>query len=139
MDHALTLFGEPESITADIRIVRDNAVADDFFDVVLHYPNKLRATLSSSILAAAPRPRFVLQGSLGTFVKQSFDPQEIGLRFGRIPAEGPWGAEPEENWGVLTIPDGEGFKTRRIPGAPWTIAISTRIFATLCWGERNWW
>jgi scyllo-inositol 2-dehydrogenase (NADP+) len=118
VDHAMTLFGEPDSITADIRIVRDNAVADDCFDVILHYPNKLRATLSSSILAAALRPRFVLQGTRGTFVKRSFDPQEIALRFDRIPAEDPWGAEPEENWGVLTIPDGEGFKTRRIPGAP---------------------
>jgi scyllo-inositol 2-dehydrogenase (NADP+) len=117
VDHAMTLFGEPESITADIRIVRDHAIADDCFDVVLHYPNKLRALLSSSILAAATRPRFVLQGTQGSFVKQSFDPQEISLRFDRIPAEGPWGVEPEENWGVLTTPDGDAFKTRRIPGA----------------------
>jgi scyllo-inositol 2-dehydrogenase (NADP+) len=118
IDHAMVLFGEPESITADIRIVRDHAVADDCFDVALHYPNKLRATLSSSILAAATRARFVLQGTLGTFVKQSFDPQEIGLRFDRIPATGPWGAEPEESWGVLTTPEGDGFKTRRIAGLP---------------------
>jgi scyllo-inositol 2-dehydrogenase (NADP+) len=118
IDHAMVLFGEPESISADIRIIRDHAVADDCFDVVLHYPNKLRATLSSSILAAATRPRFVLQGSLGTFIKQSFDPQEIGLRFDRIPSSGPWGAEPEENWGVLTTPEGEGFKARRIAGLP---------------------
>jgi predicted dehydrogenase len=118
IDHAMVLFGEPESITADIRIIRDLAATDDCFDVVLHYPNKLRATLSSSILAAATRPRFVLQGSLGTFIKQSFDPQEIGLRFDRIPTSGPWGAEPEENWGVLTTPDGEAFKTRRIAGLP---------------------
>ena len=94
VDHAMLLFGEPEAITADIRIVRDHAVADDCFDVVLHYPNKLRALLSSSILAAATRPRFVLQGTLGTFIKQSFDPQEVGLRFDRIPTIGPWGAEP---------------------------------------------
>jgi scyllo-inositol 2-dehydrogenase (NADP+) len=124
VDHAMVLFGEPEAITADIRIIREQAVADDSFDVVLHYPNKLRATLSSSILAAATRPRFVLQGTLGTFIKQSFDPQEIGLRFNRIPAEGPWGAEAEENWGVLTTPDGDGFKTRRIPG----LAVDYRNF-----------
>jgi len=118
VDHAITLFGEPESISADIRIVREQAVADDSFDVVLHYPNKLRATLSSSILAAATRPRFVVQGALGTFIKQSFDPTEVNLRFDRIPPTGPWGAEPEENWGVLTAPDGDGFTTQRIPGAP---------------------
>jgi scyllo-inositol 2-dehydrogenase (NADP+) len=118
IDHTMVLFGEPESITADIRIIRDHAVADDCFDVALHYRNKLRATLSSSILAAATRPRFVLQGTLGTFIKQSFDPQEVGLRFDRIPAGGPWGAEPEESWGVLTTPEGDGFKTRRIAGLP---------------------
>jgi predicted dehydrogenase len=117
VDHAMVLFGEPESVSAEIRIVRDGAVADDCFDVALHYPDNLRATLSSSILAAATRPRFILQGVNGAFVKQSFDPQEISLRFDRIPEEGPWGAEPEENWGVLTTPDGDGFKTRRIPGA----------------------
>lgn len=118
VDHAMVLFGEPESVTADIRMMRDGAVADDCFDVILHYPDKLRATLSSSILAAATRPRFVLQASHGTLVKQSFDPQEIRLRAGTVAAEGSWGAEPEENWAVLTTPDGEGFKARRIPGAP---------------------
>src|SRR5579863_10537708 len=58
IDHALTLFGMPEAITADIRVERENARADDAFDIFLHYPNSLRALLSSSILAAAPRPRF---------------------------------------------------------------------------------
>jgi predicted dehydrogenase len=116
VDHALTLFGEPEAITADIRIVRDHAVADDSFDVTLHYSSGLRAALSSAILAAATRPRFVLQGTLGAFVKQSFDPQELGLRAGRIPARGPWGREPKKNWGVLTTPDGDGFKRQSIPG-----------------------
>jgi predicted dehydrogenase len=117
VDHALTLFGEPEAVTADIRIVRDNAVADDTFDVVLHHANGVRATLSSAILAAATRPRFVLQGTLGTFMKHSFDPQELRLRAGNIAPRGPWGREPKKNWGVLTTPEGEGFKRQSIPGA----------------------
>jgi len=116
VDHALMLFGEPEAITADIRIVRDDAVADDCFDVTLHYASGLRATLSSAILAAATRPRFVLQGTKGTFVKQTFDPQELGLRAGRIPARGAWGREPKKNWGVLTTSDGNGFKRQSVSG-----------------------
>ena len=67
---------------------------------------------------AAPRPRFVVLGTQGSFVKQSFDPQEMNLRRGNIPADTPWGAEPEENWGVLTIPEGDAFEHRRIPSAP---------------------
>ena len=115
IDHALVLFGLPEAVTADVRIERENAVADDAFDIMFHYPGALRAVLKSSILAAAPRPRFVLFGTQGSFVKQSVDPQEDNLRHGNIPASGPWGAEPEENWGLLTVPDGEKFTQRRIP------------------------
>lgn len=117
IDHGLVLFGLPEGVTADVRIERENAVADDAFDIMFHYRRGMRAVLRSSILAAAPRPRFVLHGTQGSFVKQSFDPQENNLRHGKIPSEGAWGAEPEENWGVLTVPDGEKFAQRRIAPA----------------------
>ncbi|HYL84119.1 MAG TPA: oxidoreductase [Candidatus Angelobacter sp.] len=117
IDHALVLFGLPEAVTADVRIEREGALADDAFDIVLHYPRAMRAVLRSSILAAATRPRFVLLGTQGSFVKQTFDPQENNLRHGKIPADTSWGAEPEENWGVLTLPSGEGFVQRKIPSA----------------------
>jgi predicted dehydrogenase len=117
IDHALVLFGLPEAVTADVRAERENAVADDAFDITLRYPNGMRAVLRSSILAAAPRPRFVLLGTQGSFVKQSFDPQEMNLRRGYIPEGKPWGYEPEENWGVLTVPAGESFEQRRMPSA----------------------
>ncbi len=117
IDHALVLFGLPEAVTADVRTEREHAVADDAFDIALHYSNGMRAVLRSSILAAAPRPRFVLLGTRGSFVKQTFDPQENNLRRGYIPADSAWGAEPEENWGVLTVPAGDSFERRRIPPA----------------------
>lgn len=117
IDHALVLFGLPEAVTADVRIEREGALADDSFDIMFHYPRGMRAVLRSSILAAAPRPRFVLLGTQGSFVKQTFDPQENNLRQGTIPPTGPWGAEPEENWGVLAVPEGDKFARRRIPSA----------------------
>jgi scyllo-inositol 2-dehydrogenase (NADP+) len=117
IDHALILFGLPEAVTADVRTEREHALADDAFDITLHYSKGMRAVLRSSILAAAPRPRFVLLGTQGSFVKQAFDPQEMNLRRGFIPEGKPWGYEPEENWGVLTIPAGESFEQRRIPSA----------------------
>ena len=117
IDHALVLFGLPEAVTADVRTERENAVSDDAFDIMLHYSNGMRAVLRSSILAAAPRPRFVLFGTQGSFVKQTFDPQEMNLRQGYIPEGKPWGYEPEENWGVLTVPQGDSFEERRIPSA----------------------
>jgi scyllo-inositol 2-dehydrogenase (NADP+) len=115
IDHALVLFGLPEAIIADVRNERDNAVTDDAFDIALHYPGGMRAVLRSTMLAASPRPRFVLQGTRGGFFKQSFDPQENNLRRGEIPKDAPWGAEPEEDWGVLTLYDGEKPSQRRIP------------------------
>ncbi|HYL46634.1 MAG TPA: oxidoreductase [Candidatus Limnocylindrales bacterium] len=115
IDHALVLFGLPEAITADVRMERDNAVTDDSFDILLHYSHSLRAVLRSTMLAASPRPRFVLHGTRGGFSKQSFDPQENNLRRGEIPTDAPWGAEPEEDWGVLTVYDGENPTQRRIP------------------------
>jgi predicted dehydrogenase len=117
IDHALVLFGLPEAVTADIRVERENAVADDAFDIMLHYSKGMRAVLRSSILAAAPRPRFVLLGTQASFLKQTFDPQEGNLRRGFIPTDAAWGVEPEENWGVLTLPAGDAFRQRRIPSA----------------------
>lgn len=115
IDHAMQVCGLPEAVTADIRAEREGAVADDAFDIMLHYPGSVRAVLRSSILAAAPRPRFVLHGTKGSFVKQTFDPQEPNLRLGYLSPDGPWGADTEENWGVLTLSDGTTTTKRRIP------------------------
>jgi scyllo-inositol 2-dehydrogenase (NADP+) len=115
IDHAIVLFGLPEAITADVRIERQGGLADDAFDIMFHYPNSLRAVLSSNILAVTPRPRFLLFGTKGAYLKQIVDPQENNLRFGKLPEEGSWGAEPEENWGLLTLSDGTNTTQRRIP------------------------
>jgi scyllo-inositol 2-dehydrogenase (NADP+) len=117
IDHALVLFGLPEGVTADVRVERATALVDDAFDVMLHYPAGLRAVLRSTMLAAAQRPRFVLLGTDGAFFKQSFDPQEINLRRGYIPENGPWGAEPVEDWGVLTTLENGVELRRSIPSA----------------------
>lgn len=117
IDHALLLFGMPEALTADIRIEREAAVSDDAFDLAFHYRGGMRADLRSSILAAATRPRFLLHGTLGSFVKQSFDPQESNLRCGYIPTDTAWGAEPEENWGVLMISENGTLTQRRVASA----------------------
>lgn len=119
IDHAVLLFGLPDAITADVRCERDNAVADDAFDLMLHYPRDLRAVLRATMLAATTRPRFLLQGTKGTYVKQAFDVQEPKLRAGRIPwEETPSQSERHDNEGVLTVVEADGAaRERRIsPG-----------------------
>ena len=117
IDHALVLFGLPEAVTADVRVERAVAVVDDAFDVMLHFPAGLRAVLRSTMLAAAPRPRFVLHGTRGSFFKQTFDPQEINLRRGYIPESGPWGGEPREDWGVFTNVENDVVTKHSVPSA----------------------
>ena len=117
IDHALLLFGLPEAITADVRLERDGAAVDDSFDITFHYSGAMRAVLRSTMLAATQRPRFLVYGTAASFVKLTFDPQEVNLRSGTIPSLGAWGAEPPENWGVLTLAKGDGFVEERTPPA----------------------
>jgi predicted dehydrogenase len=101
LDQALVLFGEPRAVTADVRIERKDAVVDDAFEILLHYPG-LRVLLRVTMLACVSGPRFVVRGTLGTFTKFGMDPQEDALKSGATPGAG-WGEEPEQAWGTLAL------------------------------------
>ena len=113
LDQALVLFGTPQAMSADIRVERDGAAADDAFDVTLHYPH-MRALLRGSMLAAAPGPTFAVHGTKGSYIKYGPDPQEAALKAGRMPDEPDWDAEPSQLYGELTGPEG----SRAIPTMP---------------------
>jgi len=120
IDHALLLFGLPEAVTADIRVERENAIADDSFDLTLHYGGSLRALLRATMLAPVTRPRFILHGTSGAYVKHAFDVQEPKLRAGRIPWDETLSEEGQaENSGVLTLVKADGTTTKQlVPPAP---------------------
>ena len=99
VDQALALFGMPEAISADVRIERDDAVVDDAFDILLQYP-KFRAVTSYDV-AYVPGPRFVLNGTLGTYVKHGMDPQENALESWQEPGIRA-GRRTRSIWGTLT-------------------------------------
>jgi len=104
IDQTLSLFGHPQTITADIRIQRKVANVDDYFDVRLDY-GRLRVTLKSSMLIREMGPRYVLHGPQGSFIKYGDDIQEGVLRTGVMPPtiheENDWGKEPIEDYGLL--------------------------------------
>jgi predicted dehydrogenase len=100
IDQAITLFGEPDAIHGDIRIVRTGGIVDDYFEVTLYYPD-FKAQLHSSYLVREPNPRFILHGTEGSFVKYGLDVQEADMKAGIIPGIDGWGEEPEEMWGIL--------------------------------------
>ena len=120
IDHAMMLFGPPEAIAADIRIERPGFVTDDAFDISFFYPGNLRAHLHETMLCVTPRPRFVLLGEKGSFVKNEFDTLEPALRREDIPKGESWVVDPEENWGVLTtVVDGQTHKRRVASRGDW--------------------
>jgi len=117
VDQALALFGPPVGITASVRKDRDKTEIEDAFDITLEYP-RLRAHCRSSMLACDAAPRFLLHGTRGSFKKYGLDPQEPALVGGaKVPrlGVGEWLAEPDEQWGTLTVapvPSDPGTLTR---------------------------
>ncbi|MBL0883291.1 MAG: Gfo/Idh/MocA family oxidoreductase [Chitinophagaceae bacterium] len=118
IDQALVLFGMPEKVFADIRILRPDSLVDDYFDLLLYYPS-VRVRLTSSLLVKEPLPAFVLHGNNGSFLKTRGDIQEAELIAGRQPVGANWGIEPESNDGLLhTFMNGKEIKqtVRTLPG-----------------------
>lgn len=105
-DQALTLFGNPEAVSAEVLRERPGEGSNDSFTVRLRYP-KLRVTLGANCLSSLQRPRFLLRGMKGNYRKWGLDLQEAALgKLTHIPA-GPWGEEPAAGWGTLCV-DAEG-------------------------------
>jgi predicted dehydrogenase len=100
IDQALTLFGNPKSITADIRKQRPDVQADDYFNIWLDY-GFLKVILHSGMLVREQGPRYMIHGTKGSFIKYGEDPQEEKLKAGELPAGDNWGAEPESMYGLM--------------------------------------
>lgn len=117
VDQALVQFGTPEAIFADVRYDRDVTDINDAFMIYFFYP-RLRVRASATLLACAPGPRFVLNGTMGSYVKYGVDPQEQAMKDGAILGGPHWGEEPKANWGKLTtLQDGKAGE-RTIPTLP---------------------
>ena len=100
IDQALQLFGMPEAITAQCKIMREDATNIDFFSLTLHYPNML-AVLNASLFSAGPNQRFDVQGQQGNYIKFGLDPQEAKLKAGSQPGVENFGAENPTEYGML--------------------------------------
>jgi len=97
---ALTLFGVPTSVFADITTLREHAKAPDNFYLRLNYPT-LNVELRTSWLVKHTGPRFVIHGDSGSFIKQGIDPQHQRLKNGVSPTDAGFAQEKIEDWGSL--------------------------------------
>jgi predicted dehydrogenase len=100
IDQALQLFGWPSKLFADIRIIRPVSKVDDYFEVLLYYPN-LRVRLKASYSVREALPGYIIHGLKGSFIKPKTDVQEALLQAGNIPGGEDWGREPETEKGLL--------------------------------------
>jgi scyllo-inositol 2-dehydrogenase (NADP+) len=100
IDQAVVLFGVPDAVNAEIRILRPGGEVDDCFDIRLSY-NYIKVTLKASYLVRESGPKYFLHGVHGSFLKSGLDVQEDAMKAGGIPGSPGWGTEPEQNWGVL--------------------------------------
>jgi len=100
IDQALQLFGMPQSVFADIRTMRTVSRVDDYFEVLLYYPN-LRVRLHGSYLAREPLPGYIFHGTKGSFIKVKTNVQEEALDKEILPGGDDWGIEPETEKGFL--------------------------------------
>lgn len=122
VDQALQLFGMPDDVLLDLALQRDGALVNDYFHAQLRYPRTqpgLRVILHGSALVPAVGPRFVVHGTLGSFVKYGLDVQEDALKAGERPQWGhtdDWGRDPRV--GQITTHTPTGAHTQCAPDVP---------------------
>jgi len=118
VDQALTLFGEPDSVGAEVRRERDGEVGNDSFMLRLHYLTGFTATVGANSLSSLARPRFHLRGIKGNYWKWGLDSQEEALgKVTRIDSV-EWGKEPSDRWGTLAVDTDGSMVTQPVEPVP---------------------
>ncbi|OIN56947.1 oxidoreductase [Arsenicibacter rosenii] len=105
LDQAIVLFGLPEAVSGDIRMIRQGSTNDDYFEIRLFYPDK-RVIVKSNMMAPENHLRYIIHGSAGSFVKSGLDIQEETQRKDILPDTPDWGHEPASQYGTLTTEAG---------------------------------
>ncbi|TXH21390.1 MAG: oxidoreductase [Chitinophagaceae bacterium] len=90
IDQAIILFGMPQSVFADIDILRDGGEANDYFEIILKYNDGLRVRLVSTVFALGNHFEYRFHGSQGSFLQKRSDVQEQALTHGLRPGMGKW-------------------------------------------------
>ncbi|MEJ2297833.1 MAG: Gfo/Idh/MocA family oxidoreductase [Woeseiaceae bacterium] len=114
IDQALVLFGMPEAVFADIGITRQGSAVDDYFDILLRYPDQ-RVHVKGGYFFRQPVPDYALFGKLGSFLKTRSDVQEAQLDSGMMPDDPGYGREPDGAAGQLFTDDTDRTGRREVP------------------------
>lgn len=100
IDQATQLFGCPEKLFADVFSMKGPQYANDYFELILFYTNRLRVRLKSSTFVKEDHYAYKIHGDKGSFLQQRSDRQEQELTKGAVPVF-------EKEWVMpLKSPDG---------------------------------
>lgn len=102
LDQALLLFGCPEQLSCQQRVLRTGGQAADYVQLQLHYP-QLEVVLATSPVNGFATQRFMLQGDLGCYRQFDLDPQEAQLKAGLSPEHPTFGCYPAAQAGQLWL------------------------------------
>ena len=100
IDQALTLFGRPETVTADCGVQREGSEGTDYFLLSLGY-GRNRVILQGGSFVRKKGPKYVVHGRLASFIKSGEDTQERTLIKGGSPNDAGYGEEDPAHYGSL--------------------------------------
>jgi scyllo-inositol 2-dehydrogenase (NADP+) len=136
-DQALQLFGRPEKVFADLRTLRQDVKANDYFEVLLYYPG-LRVRLKSTMMARESYPAYILHGTEGSFLQQRSDIQEDLLAAGQKPSLEDWAPAPSKPDGLLHTRIGDEVVRKETTSSPGNyMGYYHDLYKTLREGARN--
>ncbi|GAA0372413.1 Gfo/Idh/MocA family oxidoreductase [Actinoallomurus spadix] len=104
IDQAITLFGPPVAVHAELDVRRPGAEAVDDAFAALTHANGVRSHLWMSAISADLGPRFRVLGDRAAYVTYGLDGQEDELRAGRTPQDTGFGVTPPEAYGGVGTP-----------------------------------
>ncbi len=100
LDQALSLFGSPTAVWGEKYTQREGSDIDDAFELRLDY-GALKVRLSASLLVKKLGPRYVINGTKGSFIKYGLDTQEDHSKLDMLPTDAGFGLEPSADYGRL--------------------------------------
>jgi len=108
IDQALTLFGHPARVYAEIAVRRPGARVDDDVFVSLEHAGGVRSHLWMSAIAPVGGRSLRASGTRAGVETPGLDPQEEQLAAGMAPGDAGWGAGQPARWvdegGERTLP-----------------------------------
>ena len=115
LDQVISYFGEPDRVHYDVRQLLGEGRMNDYFDVDMYYKT-LKVSVKSSYFRIKCRPKFIVYGKKGMFVKETDDRQEEHLKLFYMPGQPGFGQDEPKHYGVLTYDDEDGgFHEEKVP------------------------